>query len=586
MRKALSIVFFIVPLAFSQVPQHVEGFGRVTFTPYLDRPQRPLDFRGPAAGYVTAGWWAKGQQAKSYLAWETAPCPSKTRTTFAFIGASSVTPPEFARGPQAVLSVNGNPAITFDLGLPTDRTWHQGDYELEYRAQRVEWPYTVSQRQFQLNGQSGTYLLTVPESQITAGKPVGLQVQILPFPRWQNAWFMVKDRKDAWADNELVLSQQVRQLQRDVANLGEMVDVLASNQYSHLLDTRDYENFVIYTDGYHHLHPADLIPLKNGDILITAREATEHIANDGDVIMLRSKDGGRTWGDKQVVAGIKDLDEREGCGVQLKDGTIVMGVYYNNLYRPDGSYEWDAAGAHSSTSHKSLGTYIITSADNGHTWSKPNFIDTKDMPFVQLEGPADAPVELPDGGILLPLVAYNVRGDTKDAASVLLRSDDKGKTWRYYSTMADDPGGKLGGFMEPGLLRTKSGRLVVAMRNHAPENAIWTSYSDDDGKTWKPARKSPMIGHPADLTQLADGRILCTYGMRPQHAQPGGIRATFSDDNGETWRIDQEVQIRKDFLNFDIGYPESLQMPDGRILTVYYFNLFSRYFLGGTFWKP
>jgi hypothetical protein len=27
-------------------------------------------------------------------------------------------------------------------------------------------------------------------------------------------------------------------------------------------------------------------------------------------------------------------------------------------------------------------------------------------------------------------------------------------------------------------------------------------------------------------------------------------------------------------------------MPDGSILTVYYYNLFNKYFLGGTSWKP
>jgi hypothetical protein len=29
-----------------------------------------------------------------------------------------------------------------------------------------------------------------------------------------------------------------------------------------------------------------------------------------------------------------------------------------------------------------------------------------------------------------------------------------------------------------------------------------------------------------------------------------------------------------------------MQLNDGRILTVYYFNLFGRYFLGQTTWKP
>jgi sialidase-1 len=184
-------------------------------------------------------------------------------------------------------------------------------------------------------------------------------------------------------------------------------------------------------------------------------------------------------------------------------------------------------------------------------------------------------------------MGYNVRGDIANQAAVLLKSTDEGKTWTYVSTMADDPGGKLGHFQEPGIVRTRSGRIVAAIRNQGPENAIWTTWSDDDGKTWQPVRKSPMIGHPADLIQLSDGRLVCTYGLRSgRHSDPGGVRASFSSDNGETWQIQEEVRIRKDFLNMDIGYPESMQLPDGRILTVYYFNLFGRYFLGQTTWTP
>jgi hypothetical protein len=65
-----------------------------------------------------------------------------------------------------------------------------------------------------------------------------------------------------------------------------------------------------------------------------------------------------------------------------------------------------------------------------------------------------------------------------------------------------------------------------------------------------------------------------------------GVRACFSRDNGETWDIRSEVQIRNDFTNFDIGYPESLEMPDGQVLTVYYYSLFGKYFIGGTWWTP
>jgi Neuraminidase (sialidase) len=113
------------------------------------------------------------------------------------------------------------------------------------------------------------------------------------------------------------------------------------------------------------------------------------------------------------------------------------------------------------------------------------------------------------------------------------------------------------------------------------------SYSDDNGKTWVKPWKTDMIGHPVDLIQLKDGRIMATYGIRVgSHGFPGGVRACFSSDNGKTWDIRTEVQIRNDFLNWDVGYPESMQLPDGKVLTAYYFNLFGRYFIGGTTWDP
>src|SRR5262249_7152322 len=155
--------------------------------------------------------------------------------------------------------------------------------------------------------------------------------------------------------------------------------MLATRAYPELTDANAFKHQVIYTDGYRHLHPADLIKLNNGDLLITCREATEHYAQDGDVISLRSKDGGQTWGDKQILAGVKNLDEREGCGIQLKDGTILVGVFYNNLYGADGAYKSKPAtrpAAWGDAKHPDLGAYITTSKDDGHTWSDPNYIDT------------------------------------------------------------------------------------------------------------------------------------------------------------------------------------------------------------------
>jgi len=540
-----------------------------------------------ARGYMTAGWWAKGQMKNNFLSWRTAPVPAKRPTTFVFIAASSPVPPEFSRGPRVKLSIDGQPALTFTLGFTRDFVWREGPYELQYLSKRVEFPYFGSHRQFELHGNSGLYRLSVPAEAVTAGRAAVLKVEIEPFEGWNNGWFMVKDRRDALDHSVATVEGELEALRQDVAHLTQLTHVLATQQYSRLIETRSLEHRMLYTNGYRHLHPADLIRLRSGELLMMSREATEHIANDGDVILLRSRDGGKTWSGKQVIGGIPDLDEREGCGLQLRDGTVLVGIYFNGLYKPDGDYNWTWRQSRYEPGRRYLGAYTIASADDGRTWSAPRYVETRGMPFTDLEGPTDAPVEMPDGSILMAMTGYNVGGDMLNRTAVMLRSADKGATWTYLSTMATDPGGKLGGFTEPGLVRTRTGRLVAALRNEGPDHAIYTTYSDDGGKTWVPVRRMGTYGHPVDLIQLSDGRLLASYGIRPRlHAEPGGIRAAFSRDNGASWDAAGEVQLRNDFLNMDIGYPESIELDDGRILTVYYYNLFQRFFLGGTWWRP
>jgi len=45
-----------------------------------------------------------------------------------------------------------------------------------------------------------------------------------------------------------------------------------------------------------------------------------------------------------------------------------------------------------------------------------------------------------------------------------------------------------------------------------------------------------------------------------------------SSDGGNTWDKDDEIVLRANGGNLDLGYPSSVQLPDGSILTAYYFN--------------
>lgn len=570
--------------------QKVEGFSKVEFHYNANSSRAQIDFRGNTKGYMTAGWWAKPQMVKNHLSWQTGVVAEKAATTFSFIGSSAVLPSDIAIGPKVKLTINGKYALTFNLGRTHDFTWAEGEYELKLTPKRIEYPYTGSHRQFGINGISGIYELKVPASAVEAGKTAIIDVEIIPHERWNYGWFMIKEYTDVLAAPTLAtLQAQIDALRKDASVSNEQTNILATQVYSKMLGDDRFEHRIAYTDGYRHLHPADLIKLKNGDILMLTREGTEHFANDGDVVMVRSKDGGKTWGKREVVSAIQDLDEREGCGIQMKDGTIVVGIFYNDLYIPDGTYNWNGKVKLPELNRPRLGAHFVTSKDDGKTWSKPVFVNLKGMPFQGIEGPTDAPIEMPDGSLQMGVIAYGIDGDSKNIGAVMLRSTDHGTTWTYVATMASDPGGKMKGFLEPGIVRTNTGRIIAGLRNHLNENSIFMTYSDDNGKTWVPVFKTEMIGHPVDMIQLKDGRIMATYGVREgggRHIEPGGIRACFSSDNGKTWDIKTEIILRNDFLNWDIGYPESLEMKDGKILTAYYFNVFGKYYLGTTTWQP
>jgi hypothetical protein len=85
------------------------------------------------------------------------------------------------------------------------------------------------------------------------------------------------------------------------------------------------------------------------------------------------------------------------------------------------------------------------------------------------------------------------------------------------------------------------------------------------------------------MLKLADGRVCLTYGVRKS---PYYMAARISEDGGQSWG--DEIVIRGDGGGRDIGYPRSVQRPDGRVITVYYWHdspAETRY-IAATIWDP
>ncbi|MGH9629779.1 MAG: hypothetical protein ACRD7E_15800 [Bryobacteraceae bacterium] len=89
--------------------------------------------------------------------------------------------------------------------------------------------------------------------------------------------------------------------------------------------------------------------------------------------------------------------------------------------------------------------------------------------------------------------------------------------------------------------------------------------------------------NPPSMIRLKDGRLCITYGYR---LPPYGIKSRISSDEGKT--CGDEISLRTGAGNHDLGYPRTVERPDGKIVTVYYYNddADRERYIAATIWEP
>ena len=124
---------------------------------------------------------------------------------------------------------------------------------------------------------------------------------------------------------------------------------------------------------------------------------------------------------------------------------------------------------------------------------------------------------------------------------------------------------------EPHSIQLPDGKIITHIRVQTggadPIFTLYQSESTDGGKTWTEpvALLDRNGGAPAHLIRHSSGVLISTYGYRNA---PYGIRAMFSKDDGKTWETGYEVW--NEGVNHDLGYPASIELQDGSLLTVFY----------------
>jgi len=147
-------------------------------------------------------------------------------------------------------------------------------------------------------------------------------------------------------------------------------------------------------------------------------------------------------------------------------------------------------------------------------------------------------------------------------------SKDDGQTWQWLAEIPTRKGDSVvRGYHELHAVEAADGTLIAQIRNHNEANKGETlqSESTDGGKTWSEPHSIGVWGLPSHLLRLRDGRLVMTYGHR---RKPYGNQARISTDNGKTWG--EAIILSGDGKGGDLGYPSTVELPDGTLLTVWY----------------
>lgn len=358
-----------------------------------------------------------------------------------------------------------------------------------------------------------------------------------------------------------------------------------------MMNVTQAETQIIYKDPYSYCAHPHIATLATGDWLLVFNRTVRrsyilHPPEDPHYynVLMRSRDLGRSWNTPRVVPGY-DWYGVECAGLTvLNRGTVLLNQWRFRWYTLEEtrvltpaqqlSYpqDWieemnnsgeletgkvlpDNPNEIAPWARGNGGTYVHRSDDGGLTW--PETVEINTGPYSGGYGMRGA-VELPDGEILLPL------SDVPNYQTVFIaRSSDGGRTWGNLTEAASL---ENCWFEEPSALVLPDGKIQMMLRENQ-SHYLYQTFSTDGGWTWSIPAATPIWGYPAHLLALRDGRILCVYGYR---AQPYGIRAVLSYDQGQTWDAEHIWTIRDDLPNRDLGYPSSVLMPDDQIFTVYY----------------
>lgn len=301
----------------------------------------------------------------------------------------------------------------------------------------------------------------------------------------------------------------------------------------------------------------------------------KHVCPWGRTTICKSRDDGDTW-TEPIVVNNTALDDRDAGIISLGGQRLAITWFTSNTLHylgeakdENGVWLKDYAEMGAAMDcfdgdmcEKTIGSWIRISPD-GEYW-----------------GPSlRAPVCTPHGFIILKdgswlylgkewLCTINGRQSmfTDITPIRAARSTDEGHTWKLLGSVPTPDDIRYKDCHEPHVIELGNGDLLGAVRIELQTGfKTMLTRSSDGGKTWSVLEECGINGAPLHFLRHSSGAIVAVYGWR---REPYGQRARISTDDGKTFG--EELILRDDGLSWDLGYPASVELADGSIITIYY----------------
>ena len=294
-----------------------------------------------------------------------------------------------------------------------------------------------------------------------------------------------------------------------------------------------------------------LLTAKDGTLLVfcEARRESWKDKSRTDIVVKRSEDMGRTWTVMQ--------DLTQGTTGAYMDPTPILDSTTGRIFLF--TTFWPSTN-HSGMENRAI---LVTSDDNGKTWSSPVDVTSAIIPeeyHIAGFGPGTGLQMVGERFKERLILPARVIGPEGNAYNVAIHSDNHGETW----TM----GGKGSTDDEFQIAESPAGVLVY---NARVPGARMVAYSTDGGATWSKAVREPAlpgVSKGCQASILGKGKTLYFSGIEgtaetAEYDERAGLSLYKSCDGGKTWNNGIRLYDKAS------GYSCMSFLPDGRMAIIF-----------------